>query len=564
MNSKHFLFLVSFGVAAIAASACTAVTDETATQCRSQADCLARGPGFADTTCSVDRVCVKVEALERACQTNQECIDKNGGGLFTCRKSDSKCVPLLSANCERVLAEKEDLLNDNTVFIGATMAKNSDGQQMGWGLELAHSEIRLAGGLPPASPEGPRRPLAIVACSGEDRSAVVSQSMFEHLADTIQAPAILGPMIFQRGVQGANYFIPRNILTLTNSGASAVTDLADNDLVYRLQFSDRQTATVFSPFIKDVITPKLIAENMLVDGEPIKLALLRSNDGIGDSMVDHLSRSLIINGKPAVDNLPDGNFALFDIGSTTSPVDYPNPDATRNLANQQIIAFKPHVVLIAAGPQNGVGAWSALVRSWPAATPLPYILSNQPAWAGTLPTAMQTIQPAAKQAESRRKYFGSRSIAPDFKKEDFDLFIGAVRLKFPEAATASISTIAPVWYDGVYMFAYSLAAIKNAPVLGPELARGVRKVADASGGTTIKFGSIDYPKGLAAVAAGNNISYVGPLGSYGFDKAGDHPANAELFCIRNVNNRPTDAISSGYVFNVTTGTAGGTIAAECN
>ena len=59
--------------------ACSAIVDATATQCRSQQDCLGRGPEFVDTTCSAERVCVKIEAAVQACKTNQECVDQNGG-----------------------------------------------------------------------------------------------------------------------------------------------------------------------------------------------------------------------------------------------------------------------------------------------------------------------------------------------------------------------------------------------------------------------------------------------------------------------------------------------------
>src|SRR5688500_2447577 len=96
---SHF---VGLGLVAIGAAfpGCAVSTVEDSTQCRSQADCLAKGPEFADTTCTKARVCEKIAIVAASCTTNAECIDRNGGAAFTCRKSDSKCVSLTTPQCQ--------------------------------------------------------------------------------------------------------------------------------------------------------------------------------------------------------------------------------------------------------------------------------------------------------------------------------------------------------------------------------------------------------------------------------------------------------------------------------
>src|SRR6185436_9507772 len=116
--SRALTFSLAMIAPAIATtSGCTPQADEPTSQCHSQADCLARGPEFADTTCNEQRICVKAEVAARSCNTNKECADRNGGAPFICR-ADGKCMSLLTPECQQVFADKDDLINDNTIFFG--------------------------------------------------------------------------------------------------------------------------------------------------------------------------------------------------------------------------------------------------------------------------------------------------------------------------------------------------------------------------------------------------------------------------------------------------------------
>ena len=98
---------------------CAAVTNTTAVQCTSEAECLGRGPEFAGTTCDkATKTCVKLPEDTDLCSKNQECIDRAGGAPAICQKATRKCVPLTTAECPTVLAKPGQLLDDNTVVIG--------------------------------------------------------------------------------------------------------------------------------------------------------------------------------------------------------------------------------------------------------------------------------------------------------------------------------------------------------------------------------------------------------------------------------------------------------------
>src|SRR3954470_16639978 len=97
-----------FAPMALVLGGCTVITNETSSQCHSQEDCISRGPEFANTTCAEDRTCQPIKAAVEACTSNKQCADQNGGAPFICRKSDSRCVSLLSTVCQTIYADKVD------------------------------------------------------------------------------------------------------------------------------------------------------------------------------------------------------------------------------------------------------------------------------------------------------------------------------------------------------------------------------------------------------------------------------------------------------------------------
>src|SRR5262245_50211847 len=89
------------GLAIWGSQACQSVTNATAVQCINEAECRAKGPEFANTTCdTVTRTCVPLPTSNPdACKTNAECISRAGGAPAICRKTDNTCVNVQTAEC---------------------------------------------------------------------------------------------------------------------------------------------------------------------------------------------------------------------------------------------------------------------------------------------------------------------------------------------------------------------------------------------------------------------------------------------------------------------------------
>ena len=94
---------------------------------------------------------------------------RSGGAPSVCRKEDGVCVALETDACT-VLAEPGAVGDDATVWIGAMFPyRMSDqehhGPRAANAVELARRDFaETSGGLPPARPGGPRRPLGVVLC----------------------------------------------------------------------------------------------------------------------------------------------------------------------------------------------------------------------------------------------------------------------------------------------------------------------------------------------------------------------------------------------------------------
>lgn len=552
-------------------AACTFITNETSTQCRNQEDCLSRGPEFADTTCSIDRVCVKIEAAETACTTNQQCIDENGGAPYTCRRSDGKCVSLLSTNCQTVYADKEDLIDDNLVVVGTTLPFDENGRQAGFAVNLARQEIKRGGGLAAATPGGPRRPLAVVSCVGEHQSLASGLSMFNHLADTVQVPYISGPFTSQLMTRGLDIFISHNIMAMTQNSMIAIAEAADNDLIFRVNFGDDMFVQTFNAFLANYLeesirtdaycnnhpNPDCVPFN-LAPGEPLRVGLMATVDQPGQAVTEAIGKYLRFNGKSVTENLADGNFAIFNVGNPADPIGHPYPEGERNQGIAQAIAFKPHVIMYVGTPIDasvlgGDLGWLALNRAWPTgpgAPARPYGAMIIAGWAG--PVIPLVGQSQGLGPETRHKFFGMRGLAYGWNPQDFQTWVQGLKLAAPELKDAAVVPLAAMSYDRIYLFSYALAAIGNAPVRGPELARGLRKVAGAAGGTTIKWGPADYPKALQELAAGKNLSYVGADGNYTFDDAGQRPGFGDVYCVPLVKGAIAGPQASGFSYDPST------------
>lgn len=542
-KSRHWALASVIGLA-IGASApgCTLTTNETSSQCHSQADCLARGPEFAGTTCSEERVCVKQSVVARACNTHQECSDRNGGAPFICRK-DGRCVSLLTPQCQQVFADKDDLVNDNTVFIGNNILGDASGLASMQTMQLAREEIKkvLGGGLPPARPGGPKRPLAIVTCVTEPipNTGVGSlpdvELALKHLQDELAVPAMLGPYGTAAVNTWATRAIETNTLEITQNATSYLTNLADNDLIFRSNFPEATTISILPRFLEDFIIPHVYSDAIAAPGDPIRIAV----------MVDEAFRA---SAEAAVKVLPPNReFRVFYMGHFSDAVNNPNPVPVAQKAIQDAYAYKPHVVLWATGPDGLPLGFTPFNRTLPASLPVPYQLTLYNAVSVTIVGQLASLNKNLV----RQRYFGFDARGLGFNLNDLKALDGTLRTRFPEFSSQPPlfnGTINAVIYDTVYMLSLAVTAIGDQPLTGPNLSKGLRRVADANGGTAVPWGSAGLSPAVAALSRGESLLYTGVSGKILFDKNGDRPGNPFVFCVPpGPSNSPgTQLVESGY------------------
>ncbi len=179
-----------------AAPGCSLVVDKSATQCATDNDCRAAGAAFEGSFCSTRGIC---ERSVDYCFTNQECIARTGNEATICRKNDHRCVGLLTKECTKVLADKDDLRNDDTIVLGihgipswAPVPASCENA-----VELTRREFRsIKGGLPATKDSGGKpRPIAFVACDVPIGDQVKHKAVTDHLIDVVQAPIIIGPYV---------------------------------------------------------------------------------------------------------------------------------------------------------------------------------------------------------------------------------------------------------------------------------------------------------------------------------------------------------------------------------
>ena len=545
------------GVGLTSSSACSLVySDVSSIQCRSQEDCLAKGPDFADTSCTVERVCQRLAVQDRACDTTAQCLERSRGQRQICRQSDKKCVPLLNQNCPSFWGTEQDVASDAAIFLGQLGPPNVDGNIAELGSELARDQLMqsLGGGLPPLKPGGPKRPLVIIRCLPEPTgfspqgSLAETASAVSHLTNVVNVTAIIGNLVQASCVPTATDVSQRGFLELTTCAAAQLTPLADNDLVFRTNPSELLSAAGVSSFITSHVGPKIYSENIAATGEPIRLALIFTGDGTGVGASEVVKQTLSYNNKNAVDNQADGNFKVFKLANASDPVNSPNAAGVRSQVIGDVIAYKPHVVVWATTPGEAGLTFTPMQKSWPAGLPRPVHIPTLSSWGNFIIPELRKFN---NDPTVTTRYYGMEAFPNDFTAPAFKVWTDAMQFKFPELTGQPFALISPGTHDAVYILSYAIAGLGDQPPTGANLSKILRRVGSPEGGLVTPWGGENASRGIANLIGGKNLAYVGPLGTYAWDQNGDRKnLVASANCPVLVNGTPSGLQRSGYRFNV--------------
>jgi serine/threonine-protein kinase len=418
------------------------------------------------------------------CSSNRSCVAAHGGEAWICR-DDHSCVSLASEDCV-VHAEPGDVARDSTVWLGVMLPFQTrpSFKQAGQAADLARRDFAATLGQIDKA-----RRIGLLSCDDSEQP----QRAAHHLADTVRVPAVL---LTTRNANAAvdvvsNVFTPAGVVTLlphsTAPYLTALPEGASGRLVWRAIFSTEQLVDPITALVEQVIEP---SARKRAPGRPIRIAYLHRKDVSNRALSDRLVTALRFNGKPAVDNGDDFLEVAFD----DVPESYDH-------ARDTLSRFVPTIVIVnpLSGPPATLRAIvEGLEAGWRASTPPPTYL-----FCGTL--AAEVLDFIGSNAGRRRRFFGTETSSNTVENAQFVSH-------YNETFTDQITRVSAPnnIYDGFYALAYSIHGLGDAPVTGPSIARGFRRLAGP--GDTFTVGTHAIFDAYRALHSGATIDLEGTAG----------------------------------------------------
>ena len=486
---------------------------------------------------------VESGARPTGCQNSRECtalaaragtVGSKPPAPAVCVKATGKCESLVTEDCPRVYG---DYTSDDAVVVG-TLLSDVEASPLEHAAVMAVEEIDApGGGLPPAIgvAGAPARPLVVVGCSvsGDVLRAT------RHLAEALRVPAIIGPRSGEQVIDVTQQISAKaGTLVMTPTAlASAISNLADEDLTWRSTPSDAQRAKLVIEQIKDLETLLRATRSLTT----VRLGILHPTNALGISARDAISSKLILNGRFLNDAANAANVSIdaYLAGSV---------DAQAAIATKYAVTVKPDIVFITSVEQVAnfiVPLEQALTAARAVARPY-YVLTDASRTQMLLDAAASTALPP----DIRRRIRGV-GMKPDASSSPvLQDFRSAFQARYGAAPS---DPAAPFSYDAMYAIAYALAATSATTPSGSSVAHGLRMLAVGSAATV---GAKGLGPVLHELASGTSVSLRGTFGLMQWDTSGDITGGTvEVWC---VGGAAAPAFgSSGLTMDVQTQVVGG-------
>ncbi|MDB4883505.1 MAG: Branched-chain amino acid transporter, amino acid-binding protein, partial [Gemmatimonadetes bacterium] len=374
-----------------------------------------------------------------------------------CVKSTGKCARLLSTDCTAITG---DYHNNDAVVLGSLLffkgSQATSGIARTQSSQLAIEEINAAGGLPAAIGSSARRPIVLVSCDGATNLLRAG----DHLINELHVPGMVGPTTSQDtlDISLKMSIAAGTVIISPNAVASSIGDLPDQDLTWLLVPSDQQRGPLMISQINQIESELKIARSK----STLKLSIIYRNDALGVGSYSALS-SLQFNGKPLSDAInagsPSGNVRL-DAYTPTAPNQ--QPIVTRHAA------FQPDIVVL-LGAETVLKVLQPLETQWfqDAGPDRPLYLVIDASKNADMIAVTTNNQPL------RQRIRGTGVVSEAASLPVFSRFAGAYASRY--GSFPNISNMGPS-YDATYALAYAIAAVKDLPLTGANIAKGLRKL----------------------------------------------------------------------------------------
>lgn len=501
------------------ATACSLLVTTDADQCSTTADCIAKGGAFADSVCTTNHVCIA-----NACTSNAQCAaSARPGEHWICRHADFKCAPLESQDCQTLLADPEDITNDATIWLGTLLPVTGDNASEGLpnqnGVEVARREFKTTvNGLPPAKPDGPRQPIAFVACTDADDPDRAAH----HLVDDVKVPAIIGPAFSGVLIKVAtDVTIKGGTLIISPSATSPFITTIQKDpprLVWRTCPSDTEQSIAMSQLLATKIETDLHAPaGPLKTGDQLRLAVVHKGDAYGTGLAGALFDVVKFNGKTAAENQGANNYKAFDYGDPKAA------DAETKYAKavDDLNAYAPHVIVAIGTVEVVTKVYAPLEGKWSTAAYKPrWLLAD----GAEIPEVVTAID---GNVDLRHRTLGTvPGVAPTATL--YQLFSSRYQSMISDGTKPDQYTASA--YDAAYLLAYAAAAAQDQPLTGAVFAKELARMVPPG---KLEAGRQEQINdALDELLAGRNIDYDGASGPLDFDVTiGEAPADIQVWCV---------------------------------
>lgn len=452
------------------------------------------------------------------CTGHKDCVALHGAH-WICRP-DRTCVSLLSAECTQV---RGDDTNDEALIVGALA---NEGTPLFGAVDLARSDFESKVGGIPLRGETKPRPFVLVGCQypvmGDPLPAA------RYLVETIGVPAIIGGQGSQPTIAIAqNVTIPAGVLLLSTLAQSdLITDLDDNDLVFRTS----PTTTAMAPMLAKLLPGVETAVRASRSLENVKVALLWPRDAFGLALSAATLPLLKFNdGQSVEQNDANGNFLGVSYDWMTSDFEVEVARRVREFGASIVIS-------LSVAEQRG---FQAIEETWPDDQAPFHVIAS-----GFAPETAKFVDSRSDSLRKRTLF----AFALDPSRPLYERYLKRVELEFGPSL-ALITT--PGTYDAAYSLAYAMIAANEARPSGAAIARGLRHLVGPGQGSDLV--PEDIARGVEQLHMGKRIDIEGASGPLDFDAHGDVLADSSVYClVRETEQAPISLVFSGQVYRAKT------------
>lgn len=501
-------------------SGCSVLYDLKTEQCSIDADCNALGGTFTGLAC-IEHLC----QTPPGCNSNRECIDTEGFGNEPWACINRDCVRLTTAECPTVLPRTnegwlEALRDDNPVILAGTgvIGDGNFFDEFLKNYDLALTELNTkVGGINQGT-----RPLVMLGCQALFDSRDQLDSMMTHLTQTVEVPAFIAAMGAD-DLQYAflTYGLPTNTFFMSPLQSDpALASIGDNGLLWHIGPGGDTIARTYAPLLRRTL------EHLAISGTVRVASVVANGDRFMTDMMTTVSAApesygISFNELGVIANLAAENYLEI---------------TTEDLVNKipSLVAFKPHVIISAAGGEFFSEVISGVEANWDAgsgqAKPF-YLLS---------PLNFNDVaglnQVLSGNAGVRTRLAGVNGAAAE-DATNYDNYLYRYNRQFGRTDVGYENL-----YDAAYYVMYALGAMATTSPLtsGEDLPRGMRRLIGTS--NPFNVGDQDLPNALAQVASGATIQLNGTMGPPNWNDNGTRNLPGSVYCVDGTGNFAPDVL----------------------